>query len=855
MKKISGFFIFSLPCFVNYAMQPRRQIYYMRTMKVTKKTTESALPELPKVTAQMIAEKIERLMKYTLCKQVCEASKEDLFTALALAVREIAVESMYATASRYSRQNPKRIYYLSVEYLLGRSLVNNLDNLGIHDLLDQVKLDNPIPLRDVIDCEYDPALGNGGLGRLAACFIDSMATLGLPGYGYGLNYQFGLFKQVFENGYQKELADSWMERSSPWQIERADRACNVPIYGRVVYEEVNGERRPHWVDTETIVGVPYDMPIVGFGGKTVNYLRLFSARSSSELDIKTFNEGGYIKAVEKKIKSETISKVLYPSDAVEAGKELRLVQQYFFVSCAISDIMRRFLEQNTDLRDFPKKAAIQLNDTHPTLAIAELMRVLMDIHGLDWDTAWEITEKTMGYTNHTLLPEALERWSVSLLERVVPRHLAIIYDINDRLMKQVSQKYPGDVGKLSRMSIIEEGDAKKVRMGNLAIVGSHSINGVAAIHSELVKKNLAPDFYEMWPERFNNKTNGITPRRWLLSANPELADLISSKIGREWITHLDRLTEIAPYATDSDFVRSFFQIKKSNKEKLAKIILNTTGNVVDTDSLFDVQVKRMHEYKRQLLNALNIIYDYLQITEDGFSLPSPRTFILGGKAAPSYDFAKLVIKLFNNLSKVINNDPRVKDQMKVIFIPDYKVSIAERVFPAADVSEQISTAGFEASGTGNMKFMLNGALTVGTLDGANVEIREEVGEENFYLFGLTTPEVKKIHEDGSHKPWDLYNSDTRIRRIMDALSSNMFSPGEPGIFKPIFQNIMTSDYYLLLADVGSYIDTQAKVGKDFLNKASWGKKAILNVAHSGKFSSDRTIAEYAKDIWDVKPVL
>ena len=836
-------------------MQPRRQIYYMRTMKVTKKTTESALPELPKVTAQMIAEKIERLMKYTLCKQVCEASKEDLFTALALAVREIAVESMYATASRYSRQNPKRIYYLSVEYLLGRSLVNNLDNLGIHDLLDQVKLDNPIPLRDVIDCEYDPALGNGGLGRLAACFIDSMATLGLPGYGYGLNYQFGLFKQVFENGYQKELADSWMERSSPWQIERADRACNVPIYGRVVYEEVNGERRPHWVDTETIVGVPYDMPIVGFGGKTVNYLRLFSARSSSELDIKTFNEGGYIKAVEKKIKSETISKVLYPSDAVEAGKELRLVQQYFFVSCAISDIMRRFLEQNTDLCDFPKKAAIQLNDTHPTLAIAELMRVLMDIHGLDWDTAWEITEKTMGYTNHTLLPEALERWSVSLLERVVPRHLAIIYDINDRLMKQVSQKYPGDVGKLSRMSIIEEGDAKKVRMGNLAIVGSHSINGVAAIHSELVKKNLAPDFYEMWPERFNNKTNGITPRRWLLSANPELADLISSKIGREWITHLDRLTEIAPYATDSDFVRSFFQIKKSNKEKLAKIILNTTGNVVDTDSLFDVQVKRMHEYKRQLLNALNIIYDYLQITEDGFSLPSPRTFILGGKAAPSYDFAKLVIKLFNNLSKVINNDPRVKDQMKVVFIPDYKVSIAERVFPAADVSEQISTAGFEASGTGNMKFMLNGALTVGTLDGANVEIREEVGEENFYLFGLTTPEVKKIHEDGSHKPWDLYNSDTRIRRIMDALSSNMFSPGEPGIFKPIFQNIMTSDYYLLLADVGSYIDTQAKVGKDFLNKASWGKKAILNVAHSGKFSSDRTIAEYAKDIWDVKPVL
>lgn len=829
--------------------------YHMRIINVTKKTNECKSSELPKVTAEMIAEKIERLMKYSLCKQVCEASKEDLFTALALAVREIASDRMYETANRYAHANPKRVYYLSMEYLLGRSLVNNLDNLGIHDLLDQVKLDNPIPLRDVIDCEYDPALGNGGLGRLAACFIDSMATLGLPGYGYGLNYQFGLFKQVFENGYQKELADSWMDRSSPWQIERADRACRVPIYGRLVYEDVNGERRPHWVDTETIVGVPYDMPIVGFNGKTVNYLRLFSARSDNLLDIKTFNEGGYIKAVEKKIKSETISKVLYPSDAVEAGKELRLTQQYFFVSCAISDIMRRFLETNTDLRDFPKKAAIQLNDTHPTLAIPELMRVLMDVHGLDWNTAWEITEQTMGYTNHTLLPEALERWSVALLEKVVPRHLAIIYEINDHLMKKISAKYPDDNGKLSRMSVIEEGNVKMVRMGNLAIVGSHSINGVAAIHSDLVKKNLAPDFYEMWPERFNNKTNGITPRRWLLSANPELSALISEHIGTNWISNLDELKKIAPFATDSDFVRSFFQIKKANKEKLAKIILNTTGNTVDTDSLFDVQVKRMHEYKRQLLNALNIIYNYLQITEDGLTLPSPRTFILGGKAAPSYDFAKLVIKLFNNLSQIINNDPRVKDQMKVIFIPDYKVSIAERVFPASDVSEQISTAGFEASGTGNMKFMLNGALTVGTLDGANVEIREEVGDENFYLFGLTTPEVKKIHTEGSHKPWDLYNSDIRIRRIMDALSSNMFSPSEPGIFKPIFQNIMTSDYYLLLADVGSYIDTQARVGKDFLNKASWGKKAVLNVAYSGKFSSDRTIAEYAKDIWDVKPVL
>lgn len=839
-------------------MQPVQNIFLTsrRTVKVTKKATETKAPAIRKeVTAEVIAEKMERLLKYVLCKQVSEASKDDLFTALALAVREIATDQMFETAARYAKVDPKRVYYLSVEYLLGRSLVNNLDNLGIHDLIDQVKLDNPIPLREVIDCEYDPALGNGGLGRLAACFIDSMATLGLPGYGYGINYQFGLFKQYFENGYQKERADSWLDRSSPWQIERGDRACRVPMYGRVVYEEANGKRNPRWVDAESIIGVPYDMPIVGYGGKTVNYLRLFSARSSDELDIKTFNEGGYIKAVEKKIKSETISKVLYPSDAVEAGKELRLMQQYFFVSCAISDIMRRFLETNTDLRKLPEKAAIQLNDTHPTLAIAELMRVLMDVHGLDWDTAWEITEKTMGYTNHTLLPEALERWPVKLLEKVVPRHMVIIYDINDHLMKKVAKLYPGNVEKMRRMSIIEEEPEKKVRMGNLAIVGSHSINGVAAIHSELVKKNLAPDFYEMWPERFNNKTNGITPRRWLLSANPELADLITSRIGDSWITKLTDLKKLEPYATDSEFVRNFFRIKKDNKERLAKIILQTTGTIVDTNSMFDVQVKRMHEYKRQLLNALNIIYNYLLITEDGLTLPSPRTFILGGKAAPSYEFAKLVIKLFNNIANVVNNNPKVKDQMKVVFIPDYKVSIAERVFPAADVSEQISTAGFEASGTGNMKFALNGALTVGTLDGANIEIRDEVGPENFYLFGLTTPEVKKIHAEGSHKPWDLYNSDARIRRVMDALSSNMFSVTEQGIFKPIFQNIMTSDYYLLLADLGSYIDIQAKVGKDFLNKAAWGEKAILNVARSGKFSSDRTIAEYAKDIWDVKPVL
>ena len=817
---------------------------------MTKKTIEKTSETQP-ITAQMIAEKIEHCLKYSLCKQVCEASKEDLFSALALAVREFATDRMFETAARYAETNPKRVYYLSVEYLIGRSLVNNLNNLGIYDLLDDVKLDNPIALKDVIDAEYDPALGNGGLGRLAACFIDSMATLGIPGYGYGINYQFGLFKQYFENGYQKEAADSWLDRSSPWLIERGDRAVTIPVYGRVVYE--NGV--PHWVDTESLVGVPYDMPIVGYGGKTVNYLRLFSARSSMELDINVFNEGGYFKAVEKKIRSETISKVLYPSDDVEQGKELRLLQQYFFTSCAISDIIRRFLESNDDLRDLPEKVAIQLNDTHPTLAIPELMRVLTDVHGLDWDTAWTITQKTMGYTNHTLLPEALERWSVRLLEKVVPRHMAIIYEINARLMNKVAKLYPDDNGKLSRMSLIEETGEKKVRMGNLAIVGSHSVNGVAAIHSELVKRDLAPDFNEMWPERFNNKTNGVTPRRWLLSANPDFAKLISQNIGASWVTNLDELKKLEKFADDKNFVERFFRIKKTNKEKLAKIVLETTGYAIDTETLFDVQVKRIHEYKRQLLNALNIIHNYLAVKEDGVTLPTPRTYILGGKAAPAYAFAKLTIKLFNNLAKIINNDPVVSEQMKVVFIPDYKVSIAERIFPASDISEQISTAGFEASGTGNMKFALNGALTVGTLDGANIEIREEVGDENFYLFGLTTPEVKKIHAEGAHRPWDYYNSDTRIRRVMDALSSNMFSPDEPGIFTPIFQNIMTRDFYLLLADLGSYIDIQAKTGQDFLDKQSWGRKAVLNVARSGKFSSDRTILQYAAEIWNVKPVL
>ena len=805
-----------------------------------------------KLKAQHLALIVEHYLKYYLGKQVKEATKDDLFTALALAVREIAADGMFNTAARYEQEDPKRVFYLSVEYLIGRSLENNLHSLGLYDLLDDIDLDTKIPLREVLDAEYDPALGNGGLGRLAACFLDSMATLGIPGYGYGINYQFGLFKQYFENGYQKEKADSWFNSSSPWQIERADRACFVPIYGRIENRIENGKQVSYWVDMETLIGVPYDMPIVGYGGRTVNYLRLFSARSSDQLDIATFNEGGYIKAVEKKIKRETVSKVLYPSDASEAGKELRLVQQYFFVSCAINDIIRRFMEKHIDFNLLPEKIAIQLNDTHPALAVAELMRVLIDTHGLPWDKAWDITTRTLAYTNHTLLPEALEKWPVPLFERVIPRHLQIIYLINMNLMNKVAKLYPGDTDKMSRMSIIEEGDVKKVRMANLAIVGSHSVNGVAALHSELIKKNLVPDFYQMWPKKFNNKTNGVTPRRWLLSANQALSDLIFSKIGQSWITKLDQLKRLEPFVNDKNFRREFWEVKSYNKERLAELIKARTNVIVDVESLFDVQAKRIHEYKRQLLNALNIIHQYFSIVQDKKIPACPRTYILAGKAAPSYDTAKLIIKLFNNLAEIINVDKEASKYMKVVFIPDYKVSVAEKIFPAADLSEQISTAGFEASGTGNMKFALNGALTIGTLDGANIEIREEVGIDNFYLFGLTAEEVQKLKKSGRYNPWDYYNNDQRIKRVLDALNSDFFCPEEPGIFKPLFQNLMYSDYYMLLADMSSYIDTQDKISLDFVNKDEWIKKAILNVARMGKFSSDRTIAEYAKDIWNVK---
>lgn len=809
-----------------------------------------------KITAKALQERIEWHIKYSLSKRVCEAHKSHLLAALSMAVRDLCIDRMFETAARYKKKAKKRVYYLSMEYLLGRLLSNNLINFKIMDLLKEIHLDNPIPLESLLDEEYDPALGNGGLGRLAACILDSMATKGYPAYGYGINYQFGLFKQYFENGYQKERADSWLDVQSPWQIERADRACLVKLRGRIVYDDKDGVRLPRWVDTSQIMGVPFDMPIVGYGGQSVNYLRLYSARSNNVLDISLFNKGGYVSAVEENIKVETISKVLYPSDEVEEGKELRLIQQYFFVSCVIQDILRRFNEEKVSFDELPNKVVLQLNDTHPTLAIVELMRVLLDVYQLDWDKAFDITCRCMAYTNHTLLPEALEKWPVALFEKYLPRHLLIIYEINEWLMREVRNKYPGDDGKLFRMSLIEEGEQKQVRMANLAVVCSFSVNGVAKIHTELLKHNLMPDFYEMWPKKFNNKTNGVTPRRWLLLADPELSSFITKHIGDRWITHLDELKKLEKLVNDATALKEINAIQLKKKERLAAYIEDVLGLKVNPKALFDCQVKRIHEYKRQLLNVMHIMHQYFCIVEEGQKLPCPRVYVFSGKAAPGYKFAKLVIKLINNVAKVINSDKRVKDQIKVVYIPDYKVSIAEIVMPAADISEQISTAGFEASGTGNMKLTMNGALTVGTLDGANVEILDEVGRENFYLFGLTAEEVQERHQNNTHYPWDYYNNDPRIKRVMDSLVDGTWTPDEDkNLFMEIFQNIMFKDYYLLLADFASYVAIQNTIGHDFNDRKGWAKKSLLNTARSGYFSIDRTVEEYATDIWHVKPTV
>ncbi len=812
------------------------------------------LPDPPLLTTDQMEAEICRHVKYALGRECDGLSPRDLFWAVALAARDKMVDGMLATEKRYQEAGAKRLYYLSMEFLMGRTLGNTLINLGLLDSCRAALQARGTDIEEVREHEPDAALGNGGLGRLAACFLDSLATLEMPGFGYGINYEYGLFRQEIQQGYQIETPDNWLTHGTPWEIERPDEACLVPVYGRVEMREEDGKLKPLWLDARPLIGVPHDFPIPGYGGRTVNALRLYSARTSHEFDMGVFNDGDYQRAVEQKIASETISKVLYPSDIQAAGKELRLLQEYFLVSCAVHDIVRRYRKSHDNWDAFADQVAVQMNDTHPALAVAELMRVFVDDHGLGWDQAWGLTRATCGYTNHTLLSEALEKWSVGLFEYVLPRHLQIIYEINRRFLDEVAAKWPGDGGRQIRMSVIEEGtdkNDKKVRMAHLAIVGSHSVNGVSALHTDLIESTLVPDFFQMWPEKFNNKTNGVTPRRWLLKANPGLAGLITDTIGEGWITDLEELHGLEPYATDKSFQEEFTRIKRANKAGLASFICETQGLDVSPDALFDVQVKRIHEYKRQLLNVMHVLHEYLCLTEDGVDPIVPRVYVFAGKAAPGYWAAKRIIKLINGVAGVINADPRAAGKIAVVFVPDYRVSVAEKIIPAANLSEQISTAGKEASGTGNMKFAMNGALTMGTLDGANIEIKEEVGDDNIFIFGLTADQIQEMRYRGTYRPWDYY-SDPATRRVLDALNGDRFCPGEPGLFRPFFESLLRGgDEYFHLADLPSYIKAQREAGQEYLDEATWARKAILNVARTGKFSSDRTIREYARDIWGI----
>lgn len=796
--------------------------------------------------------------RYSLGKRWESCSSRELFTAVALAVRDFLIDRMMDTEDRYQQTDPKRLYYLSMEFLIGQSLRNNLSNLGMLDLCRDALHKMGVNYEKLLESECEAGLGNGGLGRLAACFLDSLATMSMPGYGYGINYEYGVLKQDIDNGYQKEKPDNWLAHGSPWQIAHPDEACIVPLYGRIEHGiDRAGQYNPMWMDWKIIIGIPHDMPIVGFGGRTANVLRLYSARSPEEFDMQIFNEGDYLKAVKQQIASETISKVLYPSDLVEAGRELRLIQEYLLVACALRDIVRQYEKTHATLDQFASKVAIHFNDTHPALAVAELMRILVDEHAQPWEKAWKTTQDVLSYTNHTLMPEALEKWPVSLFEHVLPRHLQIIYEINRRFLAQVATVWPGDHARLQRMSLIGEGKQKQVRMVNLALVGSHSTNGVSALHTQLLKTSLVPDFYHLWPDRFNAKTNGVTPRRWLLQANPLLADLITNTIGNGWITDLGKLRSLEPYAQDPNFQQAFLAIKRSNKTRLARIIHDRCRVVVNPDALFDVHVKRIHEYKRQLLNVMQIIHQYLRIIQDGYIPPVPRVYIFAGKAAPGYWAAKQIIKLITSVKQVINTDPRVRGLITVVFLPNYRVSLAEQIIPAADLSEHLSLAGTEASGTGNMKFAMNGVLTIGTHDGATIEITEEVGQENIFLFGLQAEEVRQMREQGTYHPRTYYHRHPAIRRLMDTFVSGLFCPDEPGRFRWIYESILDrgEDPYFHLADLESYIETQERVAQAFTDPACWADKAILNVARIGTFSSDRAIAEYAREIWNIKPIL
>ena len=805
-------------------------------------------------TVEAIKLSYQNHLKYTLAKDDYSATDQDRYYALAMAVRDRLVERWIHTSQTYYRQNVKRMYYLSMEYLIGRAMGSYVINLRMDRNVTQAMKELGLDWDYLRDLERDAGLGNGGLGRLAACFLDSLATMELPGYGYGVRYDYGIFRQEIRNGYQVEEPDNWLRHGYPWEIERPEYQFPVHFGGHVINEYHHGRLFPKWVDFETVIGIPYDVPVAGYGNNTVNNLRLWTAKAPEEFDLEFFNNGDYIRAYERKMLTENITKILYPNDRIEQGRELRFKQQYFFVSCSIQDIVRRFKVNNSDFNLFPEKVAIQLNDTHPSIAIAELMRLLLDQEHLEWEPAWDITVRTFGYTNHTLMPEALEMWPVRFFEEMLPRHLQIIYEINRRFLRHVATRYPHDGGRIARMSLIEEGNEKQVRMAHLAVVGSHKINGVAELHTRLLQTHLLRDFHDLWPERFVSITNGITQRRWLLKCNPGLAQLITERIGDRWITDLYQLKELAKFADDPELQNKLREVKRENKLRLARLIQQQLGITVDPDSLFDSQIKRLHEYKRQVLNILHIVHRYNLLKDDPRRDIQPRTFIFAAKAAPGYFMAKLIIKLINDVAGVINSDPDINGKMRVVFLPDYRVSLAERIIPASDLSEQISTAGTEASGTGNMKFALNGALTIGTLDGANIEIRQEVGEENFFLFGRTVEEIEAMRASNTYNPWDYYNRYPEIRRILDYFANGFFNLDQPNIFRPIYDALLTNgDRYFHLADFHSYVECQERVDAVYRDPSRWARMCILNIANMGKFSSDRAIREYSEKVWKLSP--
>jgi glycogen phosphorylase len=782
------------------------------------------------------------------------ATKHDYYMALAYTVRDRLLQRWVNTAAIYTQQGSRTVAYLSAEFLMGPHLGNNLINLGIYNQVQQAMTELKLDLKELLAKEEEPGLGNGGLGRLAACYLDSLASLEIPTLGYGIRYEFGIFDQLIRNGWQVEKTDKWLRYGNPWEIARPEWAVSVKFGGRTeAHKNAQGRYQVRWIPHKVVLGIPYDTPILGYKVNTANTLRLWKAEAPESFDFEAFNRGNYYGAVDQKVTSENLTKVLYPNDETYEGKQLRLEQQYFFVSCALQDMLRIMLRQKLPLEQFHEKFAVQLNDTHPAIAVAELMRLLLDEHDMDWEPAWEITQKTFGYTNHTLLPEALEKWSLKLFSSLLPRHLEIIYEINWRFLEQVRHKFGTDEGRIGRLSLIDENDGKFVRMAHLACVGSHKINGVAALHSELLQKTTLLDFYEFFPEKFTNITNGVTPRRWIVLSNPKLTNLITSCIGDNWIKHLEDVQRIETYAEDPGFQQEWQQIKRENKVNVAEILLDRTGVKVDPDSLFDIQVKRIHQYKRQHLNILHAITLYNQIKQNPNLDITPRTLIFAGKAAPGYYIAKLIIKLINSVAEVVNKDRDIGDRLKVVFLPDYNVKNSQPIYPAADLSEQISTAGKEASGTGNMKFAMNGALTIGTLDGANIEIRNAVGAENFFLFGLTTEDVGALRLTG-YRPWEYYKENPQLKQAIDQIASGYFSHGDRSLFKPLVDLLLDKDPFMLMADYQPYIDCQQQVSQTYRDRDRWLQMSILNTARMGKFSSDRAIREYCQQIWKVQPV-